>query len=217
MLPVTTRDKIIKAAFELISTKGYQGATTREIARLAGVAEVTIFRHFTNKETLFAEVLQSFSAIPTLSELVPKLKKMTYEEAVKTLTVRFITRLEELRDWIRILNTEVGYAPETLQEQYNTFMDQVFGLLTAFFADAHNRGFIRDDLEPLYVARAFHSQMFGFFHVEGLLGVRSGIVEKYDLMVNSFVDIFCCGTRKQYRKEGYGQTSESSLSTQDSD
>lgn len=192
---MATRKKIIEAAFEMISSKGYQGATTREIARLAGVAEVTIFRHFTNKETLFADVLKSFSAIPTLVELLPTLKKMNYEDGVKTLTIRFVARLEELRDWIRILNTEVGYAPEILQEQYNGFMNQVFTILTDYFDAVYDRGLLRADLEPLYAARAFHSLVFGFFHVEGLLGVKSGLVEKNGAMIDVFVDMFCRGTK----------------------
>jgi AcrR family transcriptional regulator len=192
---VTTHKKIISAAFELISSKGYQGATTREIARLSGVAEVTIFRHFTNKENLFAEVLKSFSTIPTLIELLPKLKKMDYEKGVKTLTVRFITRLEELRDWLRILNTEVGYLPELLQGQYNDFMNQIFSILTDYFEDAHERGFLRTDLEPQHAARAYHSLVIGFFNVEGLLGIKSGLVESCDSMINVFVDIFCRGTK----------------------
>ena len=192
---MTTHKKIITAAFELISSKGYQGATTREIARLAGVAEVTIFRHFTNKENLFAEVLQSFSTIPTLTELMPKLKKMNYEDGVKTLTVRFVTRLEELRDWLRILNTEVAYSPEILQGQYNGFMNQIFSILSDYFESVYNRGLLRSDLEPLYAARAFHSLAIGFFHVEGHLGVKSGLAEASDAMIDVFVDIFCRGTR----------------------
>lgn len=192
---MTKRKKIIAAAFELISSKGYQGATTREIARLAGVAEVTIFRHFANKESLFTEVLQTFSAIPTLAELMPKLKKMNYEDGVKTLTVRFVTRLEELRDWIRILNTEVGCAPELLQERYNSFMNQVFSALTEYFEDVHDRGLLRPDLEPLYAARAFHSLTIGYFYVEGFLGVKSELLEAGDAMIDVFVDIFCLGTK----------------------
>lgn len=190
-----TRDKIIAATFELVSSKGYQGATTREIARLAGVAEVTIFRHFANKETLFAEVLQTFSSIPTLVGLLPALKELAYEDAVKTLTVSFITRLEELRDWIRILNTEVGCAPDLLQEQYNSFMNQVFSVLTEYFEYAHDQKYILNDLEPLYAARTFHSLAIGFFYVEGLLGVKTGLLEKCDAMIDVFVEIFCRGTK----------------------
>ncbi|RMG73353.1 MAG: TetR/AcrR family transcriptional regulator, partial [Nitrospirae bacterium] len=41
-----TRKALLESALELISEKGYLGATTREIAMRAGVSEITLFRHF---------------------------------------------------------------------------------------------------------------------------------------------------------------------------
>lgn len=192
---MTTREKIIKAAFELISSKGYQGATTREIARVAGVAEVTLFRHFTNKETLFAEVLRSFSSMSTLAELLPGLNEIEYEPGVRALMAVLVDKLVSVRDWIRIMGTEVGYVPEIPQKQYSAFMDGVFSSLAEYFEQAHDRKLLRPGIEPLYVARAFHSLIFGFFHVEGLLGGESDSVESYECMIAVFVDMFCNGTR----------------------
>ncbi|CAM5359336.1 TetR family transcriptional regulator OS=Lysinibacillus sphaericus OX=1421 GN=LS41612_14115 PE=4 SV=1 [Lysinibacillus sphaericus] len=47
-----TAQRIMDAALQLISEKGYTAATTKAIADLAQVNEVTIFRHFGNKEGL---------------------------------------------------------------------------------------------------------------------------------------------------------------------
>ncbi len=38
--------RLIKAATKVFVTAGLTGATTREIVRVAGVNEVTLFRHF---------------------------------------------------------------------------------------------------------------------------------------------------------------------------
>jgi len=191
----TTKERILNAAFELFSSKGYLGASTREISKAAGVAEVTLFRHFNSKENLFAEVLRSFSTIPSLPELLPDIKDVSYEEAVRALARQLITRLVEVRDWIRILNTEVGSSSENLQHVFTEFMDHVFGVLTEFFEDAHTRRLIRNDLEPLYAARTFHSLMFGLFHVEGLSGLNSNLETQASDLLDVYVDIFCHGTR----------------------
>jgi AcrR family transcriptional regulator len=45
-----TQKKIIDAAIKVFSEKGFEGATTSEIAQEAGVAEGTIFRHFSTKK-----------------------------------------------------------------------------------------------------------------------------------------------------------------------
>jgi len=44
-----TETKILTAAAELFSERGYAGTTTRAIAGRAGVNEVTLFRRFENK------------------------------------------------------------------------------------------------------------------------------------------------------------------------
>jgi AcrR family transcriptional regulator len=51
---LTAREKLLRAAIEVFSEKGYSGASTREIARRARVNPVTLFRTFNSKEQLHA-------------------------------------------------------------------------------------------------------------------------------------------------------------------
>ena len=48
-----TRDRLVEAALETFATHGFDGATTREIAQLAGVALAALPYHFTTKEALW--------------------------------------------------------------------------------------------------------------------------------------------------------------------
>jgi AcrR family transcriptional regulator len=48
---------ILEAAARLFGDHGYRGATTRRIAREAGVSEVTLFRQFGTKDALLREAL----------------------------------------------------------------------------------------------------------------------------------------------------------------
>jgi AcrR family transcriptional regulator len=54
-----TRDRLVRAAVELFTTRGYHGTTTPEIARKAGIAEGTIYRHFSSKEQLLNELYRA--------------------------------------------------------------------------------------------------------------------------------------------------------------
>lgn len=47
-----THQKLLRAALELFTTIGFRATTTPEIAARAGVAEGTIYRHFSGKEEL---------------------------------------------------------------------------------------------------------------------------------------------------------------------
>jgi len=52
------RDRLLHAAAQVYSETGFRGTTTRRIAQLAGVNEITLFRHFGNKEALVKEALK---------------------------------------------------------------------------------------------------------------------------------------------------------------
>jgi TetR/AcrR family transcriptional regulator len=51
------RRQIIQVAMALFSAKGFEGTTTREISKAAGVSEAIIFRHFVTKEDLYAAII----------------------------------------------------------------------------------------------------------------------------------------------------------------
>jgi TetR/AcrR family transcriptional regulator, repressor of fatR-cypB operon len=54
----TTRDRLLEAARELFTTTGYHATTTPILAKRAGVAEGTIYRHFPSKHALLNAAYQ---------------------------------------------------------------------------------------------------------------------------------------------------------------
>jgi AcrR family transcriptional regulator len=56
-----TRDQIVRAAHELIARGGYRAASIAAVARKAGVATGSVYRHFPSKAELFAEVFRTAS------------------------------------------------------------------------------------------------------------------------------------------------------------
>src|ERR1700758_1341172 len=52
------RQQIVEVATQLLSRRGYEGTTTRQIADSAEVNEAIIFRHFSTKEDLYWAVIE---------------------------------------------------------------------------------------------------------------------------------------------------------------
>src|SRR5881397_3031749 len=48
---------IIAAAASLFAQKGFNGTTTREIAKTAGISEALLFKYFPTKRALYAAIL----------------------------------------------------------------------------------------------------------------------------------------------------------------
>lgn len=68
---MTTRDRILDAAEQVLRSDGLARTTTRKIAAAAGFSEATIYKHFTSKEDVFVAVLgerlPAFMALMTAS------------------------------------------------------------------------------------------------------------------------------------------------------
>lgn len=99
------RDRIIAAAYDVLSEKGYDKASTKEIASTAGVAQGLINYYFPSKDLLFAEVFrretkkycEAFQV--TLSHFQGK--QVTIETIAEMLEVPKSKALEE-PEWFRL-------------------------------------------------------------------------------------------------------------------
>ena len=58
-VPASTKARILEAAEEVFATKGFEGASTREIAAKAGVNISSLHYHWESKETLYYAVFQN--------------------------------------------------------------------------------------------------------------------------------------------------------------
>ncbi|MER7008496.1 helix-turn-helix domain-containing protein [Dactylosporangium sp. NPDC000555] len=59
-LPVgTAREEILDAAAELFAERGYAATSTRMIAEMVGVRQASLYYHFSTKEQILAELLES--------------------------------------------------------------------------------------------------------------------------------------------------------------
>ena len=54
-----TREKILAAALEVFSSRGFHGATVDEVAERARLGKGTVYRHFSSKRELFSELIRS--------------------------------------------------------------------------------------------------------------------------------------------------------------
>ena len=53
------RQAIVTAVKGTFAAKGFDGTTTRELARAAGVSEALLYKHFPSKESLYGAMLDA--------------------------------------------------------------------------------------------------------------------------------------------------------------
>lgn len=112
------REKIITAAMTAYAESGFQGATTRRVAEIAGVNEVTIFRNFGSKAALMDEAL--FRRVAALKMVEPPLPLVPSDPFVE-LTAWCETFLTQLRGSRELLRKAMGAAEARFHELANGF------------------------------------------------------------------------------------------------
>ncbi|TYB46181.1 TetR/AcrR family transcriptional regulator [Actinomadura chibensis] len=122
------RERILAAAVEVIRARGIVAATTKEIARSAGVSEGSLYNHFANKTALFAAALGEVTgtARAAMATLLASAGQGTVEENLVRLAsdmVRFYGELlpmtgpvladPDLIAWLRDDGPARAQAPKT--------------------------------------------------------------------------------------------------------
>jgi AcrR family transcriptional regulator len=191
----TTKQQLLEATLKLISEKGYLGATTREISRQAGVTELTLFRHFGTKERLFEELLNSYTFLPRLKEILPALDQLPYEDALTLIAMNFLMTLNERKPMIKILLTEIHLYPEKIRNAYSAIVNESRATLGSYFTTLQKNGVMRS-VPADSAVRAFMGMLFNYFRTE-VMTRENGISKKrMEQNVREFVDIFIHGTMK---------------------
>jgi AcrR family transcriptional regulator len=62
------RQAIVEAVRNVFAEKGFDGTTTRELAKAAGVSEALLYKHFPSKESLYTAMLDACAKGPTFAQ-----------------------------------------------------------------------------------------------------------------------------------------------------
>jgi Transcriptional regulator len=78
------KEAIVEAVRDVFAEKGFDGTTTRELAKAAGVSEALLYKHFPSKELLYAAMLDGCAKGPTFAEAT---RILELEASTSTLVV----------------------------------------------------------------------------------------------------------------------------------
>lgn len=162
------QQKILQVSIKLFAQKGYAATSTSEIAKEAGVAEGTIFKHFQTKENLLLSVMVPFliDAVPSIAdELIEDVLKNNYdsfEEFLRTLITNRLEFIGENKEVFKIIISELLHRKELQQEIMLGFQHRVLKHLTLIIDSYKEKGYIRD-IETTVVIKMMLTHIIGCF------------------------------------------------------
>ena len=125
------QQKIVEMAIKMFAEKGYANTSTNEIAKAAGVAEGTIFRHYGTKDNLLLSVILPFlkDSIPSIAEDVFN-EIMTedvgsFEDFLRALLKNRLNFIKENKEIFQIVVKEFLYKEELRNELMPYFANNI--------------------------------------------------------------------------------------------
>ncbi|MDZ7918320.1 MAG: TetR/AcrR family transcriptional regulator [Rhodococcus sp. (in: high G+C Gram-positive bacteria)] len=158
-----TQDALIQAATELVAEVGYHRATTRAIAERAGVSEGTIYRHFPDKQALFATAV--LAGQREVTEWMTQLPGRAGTAPIVDLLDETFTQLSRLREAVLPMNDAVPVArPHVTADQLESKVHEAGGpplLLAQYIAAESSLGNLPTGLDPTRTAVLLLSSFLG--------------------------------------------------------
>jgi AcrR family transcriptional regulator len=190
--PEETRERILTATREVIGRKGKRGATTREIADVAGVNEATLFRHFGTKEALLVACAQHFCGHLQLADVAAQLTGELTGDLLVLARLMF-ARFESLQDMIRWSLVEQEYERDIFAQTAWRPQLAILTVLTEFMARRIETGELRGD--PQNLAMLFLGIVF--MHALGRKKFPDSLLHRGDPdeALRFYIDVFLNGVR----------------------
>lgn len=191
---------ILSAAIKIFSEKGFNAATTSEIAKEAGIAEGTLFRYFKNKKDLLNKVLITYSKAITdelivkqVGDLLKENKDRPPKEILRILLLNRIELIEKNLDVYRIIFTEMQYQEDIKKEIVTTFAYAGKNVLSKFI----EAGILSEQFRQVNVVIAVRSLigMLGIYFIQSRLSPELIRLSREE-QVEQIIDLFLHGIAK---------------------
>lgn len=195
--------KILKAALKVFAKKGYSAATTSEIAREAGIAEGTIFRHFkTKKDILLATLIpltQNFVSprvVNPLQNLFLQNDNLPIEEVVYLVIEERQQLITDMWPLLRIIIIEANFHPELKEALIRTVVALAQETMLTFLQKRQKIGELRDDIDVWVMMRSLVGAAAFYFASKSLFPEYEQDKNQRE-EIRVIVDLFLQGAKKQ--------------------
>lgn len=182
------REAILQGAKAAFLKEGFGGASMDQVAALAGVSKMTVYRHFGSKEELFAGVITElchFIVAEDLDAIFAQEPRQALRAFARKMTdIVFEPDTAELH---RIVIAESRRFPKLGELFYQTGPQACIDALEAFFLRHKGDPQLRIS-EPRRSAEEFLELLRGYSHLKMLLGIaRAPSKREIDQRIDSAV------------------------------
>jgi AcrR family transcriptional regulator len=193
-----TKKRIFAAAELVFSRDGFQGATTREIARQAGVNEVTIFRHFHTRDELLRATLEHECAAFDALIHPEEIWKGELPDRLERYIRDVYSAVKDREAMVRAFIGEARSLPESIRRSLREFMLTKKARFVAALQEAQKLGLVRKEVDVSVAADCIRDSIHSAMLRHTLYKTDP---ETVDAHLRGVTDIFYRGIKADDRRD----------------
>ena len=164
--------RIINAAINIFSEKGFESTRTREIAERAGIAEGTIFRYFPTKDAILERMVPLLIRVmmPRISGPIEKIIHAHANDPVEDVWREIlIDRIQMIRDNGRFIKSVL---PELIHRAplLNQLKTSILPVIEQYISKVVEYGKARGELDSALNSQLVMQQLLGFILSYSMFG-----------------------------------------------
>lgn len=159
---------ILAAAMEAFAEKGFAGTSTSEIAKKAGVAEGTIFRHYKTKKELLMTIVSPMMVKLIGPIVIKDLNKVLdqefdqFEDFLRAMIDNRKQFLKKNMKAVKILIQEIPFQPDLKEQFIEHIGKKVYSRFRQIIQHYQEKGQIIE-MNPNTIIRLVASTVLGYF------------------------------------------------------
>jgi len=162
------REQIVEAATRVFAQKGFRRATTREVAREAGISEGTIYNYFEDKDALLMAILERLNETERRAEDFEEGMATDFEGFLRDYLSRRMSLIWENREVFRVVLSEMLVNAELRELYLRRVVEPTMRIAEENFRSRMEQGEVRKT-DTLLAMRSVAGALLGVL-VLGLLG-----------------------------------------------
>ncbi|MDZ4872435.1 MAG: Tyrosine recombinase XerC [Chroococcidiopsis cubana SAG 39.79] len=187
----STRQRLIDAALQLFSIQGITETTTRQIAELAQVNEVTLFRHFGNKQGLLLAAISESAVFKDFGESLREKASQTssLHQALKDYASDRLQALEQVPELVLSVVGESRRYSSEHQQVIGEYLTQANQYVAEYIVTVIEREQLQTNLPVSQLASLLNSLLLGYAAIQFTTGFQA-LWQSRDEFLESLVELF---------------------------
>jgi AcrR family transcriptional regulator len=191
------RRKIIQAAMYVFSRSGFSGATTRKIAKKAGISEAMIYSHFKDKEDLYSAIIdQKMQESEPLYYPLDAMRKKDDERVFETIVSNFMQRYSEDTTFLRLLLFSALEGHELAGMFVAGPVRRFFEFLAEYMRERIDEEVFKP-INPEIASRCLVGMVHYFILLKKIYGDETLQSIELNETIETMINIFCRGILKE--------------------